>query len=364
MNRPVAIILLYAIIWIVCAFQLSSQNVGKSRHWNKQRGYEPFRHLSSEGLSIDNETTQPSIDSYHIEKYLKDFTLRFTAVNLHNHPSKSYLVKDPSGIGHKISNPEWGFFIKGQRGDSLVIKVRTIELPDIVSSESAVVMTIRDDANRGDGETITVKDGIDCHTGKNICELSVNNGNLTFSIGNHDLRRIFSRQIHISPAMEFGFIAYPGANLKISDISFTDDDMMGDVEQTSWSNPDHLENYLSVSKDSMEGYWAVFDRTLEESLLRLGGDYSFALIKDKNLYRLIYLSGARVNGEKWKTGMVKALFTPDPFPGIFNVTWFDSEGKPLGNSIKAQTEDGEILTIQFPYHSSTLRLRKLPRNNP
>lgn len=81
-------------------------------------------------------------------------------------------------------------------------------------------------------------------------------------------------------------------------------------------------------------------------------------MKDNGRYLLIYLSGAKINPTFWKTGMVKAILNPDPYPDTYSVMWYDSEGMPLNKDIKAQRGEGDTLLLQFPYQSSTLRLRK------
>lgn len=83
-------------------------------------------------------------------------------------------------------------------------------------------------------------------------------------------------------------------------------------------------------------------------------------MKDGERYAILYIGGAKVNQGKWKTGMVKGYLYPDPFEGIYSVEWNDAEGMRLTESVKAQAGEGSTLTIQFPYQSSVLRLRKLP----
>lgn len=120
-----------------------------------------------------------------------------------------------------------------------------------------------------------------------------------------------------------------------------------------------LKQRLDDSEDPLEGIWVIFDRTLDESLLRLGGDYKLAIVKNHDRYDIIYLEGARVNGNIWKPGMIKGHLLPTPFSGLYNLRWKDSEGKVLSNSITAQSGEGNTLLLQFPYHSSTIRLRRI-----
>ena len=115
---------------------------------------------------------------------------------------------------------------------------------------------------------------------------------------------------------------------------------------------------MSSSRDPMEGIWVIFDRNLDESLLKPGGDYVLAIVREGERYLMIYLEGAAVNSQKWSPGMIKGILNPTYFNGIYDTEWIDAECQSLNNGVKSQYGEGETLTIQFPYHSSSLRLRK------
>lgn len=331
---------------------------GERLHWNSERGYAPFQFATDEAVCIDNTSSLPLTDNLRLPDSPASFSLRFTVSNAHNHPAKSYTITSVDGAARKVKNPAWGFFINNGR-DSLIVTVKTIELQDALSSEAAVSVSMRQPNSKE--ESVILKDGIDFHTGKNTWQLTVKDGIATLSCGNRKMQQAMSFPYSHGNADGFGFIAYPGAAINVTDITFSDNSPENNLVLTQWSNPNHLRNYLAASKDSMEGYWTAFDRTLEETLLQLGGEYQFAMVKDGEGYMLIYLGGARVNAAVWKPGMVKAYLEPDFFPGIYNVVWIDAEGQLLSNAIKAQSGDGDTLTIQFPYQSSSLRLRKIPQ---
>ncbi len=354
--------IIFCLLCGLCISNACGEHVsdGNSIHWNAGRGYRPFATASSSGLLLDNITDKPLTDGYRLAASASDFSLRFMASNRHNNPSKSYPYFTTDGIRKKVSDPAWGFYFIGVKGDSLTLTVKTMEQPDAISSRSVMEVSAVCSSQKTDSKTVVLSEGIDVHEGPNIWNLSVKNGIVTLSCGNHGLKEALSLPNGMGDLAVFGFMAMPGACLKVSDITFTNEDTMRHVMQTAWSNPDHLQNYLKASKDNLEGYWIVFDRNLEESYLQLGGDYRFAMVKAGSDYQLIYLDGARVNGAEWRPGMVKARFTPDSFPGIYSVEWFDSQGQPLSYSIKAQEEDGNVLSIQFPYNSSSMRLRRLP----
>ena len=126
---------------------------------------------------------------------------------------------------------------------------------------------------------------------------------------------------------------------------------------TNWSDQS-ISKHISESIDPLEGYWASLDRSLDEDLLRMGGNYSLALIKNDNGYYLIYVGGATINPESWKTGMIKATLTPTKFNGTYNVIWYDSAMRPLSKDITAHIEGNHLMLIAFPYQSSHIRLTR------
>ena len=118
-----------------------------------------------------------------------------------------------------------------------------------------------------------------------------------------------------------------------------------------------LEDYLEASSDPMECRWRILDRSLDEDLLRQGGDYMLATVKSETSgYDLIYLSGARVNPDDWQPGMLKGRISPSDIAGVWNVEWIDANGASLHNEIKAQRDSNGTLSIQFPCQNSLIRL--------
>ncbi|MDE7159684.1 MAG: LysE family translocator [Muribaculaceae bacterium] len=114
--------------------------------------------------------------------------------------------------------------------------------------------------------------------------------------------------------------------------------------------------------DMLAGVWGIYDRTLDETLLRMGGDYRLALLPDSGGWTGYYLSGARICPEKWQPGMVKMRLRRSPFDDRLDAEWHDAEGLPMSRDISAALDEEEqILTILFPYQQSELRLKRLQR---
>lgn len=327
-------------------------------HWNKGRGYLPFRHATSDAIEINNQTPEVDSDGISLPDTLSRFSITFRAANLSFHPSRRFTYTDTSGIRRHRKNPEWSFWIADTNADTISFTVYTEEIPDPISSSAAIL--IKANSNEGSiSQSATLTDGIDCFSGVNIWKATADGRQIHISAGNHGLKPVMTIPCESFRLSGFGFSASPAAHIRISDISLSDESTQALHPHPEWKHSERIREHLDESNDPLEGYWTIYDRSLEETLLTLGGDYRLAIIKEGDRYLIIYLSGARTNAGVWQPGMIKGILTPDPFPATYSVTWFDAEGKPLYKDIKAQTGEGETLLIQFPYQSSALRLRRL-----
>lgn len=124
---------------------------------------------------------------------------------------------------------------------------------------------------------------------------------------------------------------------------------------------DSLAAGSSADPVSLEGVWRVLDRTLDESLLRLGGDYRLAMVDldGGRTYSLVYLDGAKINATAWTRGMEKGRISQGAFENIFSLEWCDSQGAVMSHDLSASLDPETMtLTLLFPYQDSTVRLRK------
>lgn len=123
---------------------------------------------------------------------------------------------------------------------------------------------------------------------------------------------------------------------------------------------EEIEARLRRSSRALEGKWQLLDRSMEEDLLRLGGDYRLAIVEGKEgEWNILYLSGAEINAGAWQPGALKGRLRPTDVGGLYDCEWIDAEFKPLHHSVKAQHDAAlRTLTISFPYQNSTLRLIK------
>lgn len=329
--------------------------LAESYHWNKGRGYTPFKYATEEGVLIDNKTDSLLSDYYSLSNPTKDFNLTFRARNFHGIPDKKYRYKS-GNRDQVITDPYWGFFMT-YGNDTIAVNVKGAESKTVVESQremeiSAYVFS------KGKWQRAGIKDGIDPNDGENIWKIKAKEGKLTISCGNHSQKEVLRLQSG-NTLNGFGFYAGWGDKVMISDIILHTDDINNEANRAQiyvYAVPEGL----AESEDEMEGYWTMFDRELEESLLKPGGNYNLVCLKDSELYKFYYLDGAETNSSNWNPGDLKIVLSPTPFEGIYEVEWIDAMKKSMKKDIKAQTGEGNTLIIQFPYQSSRLRLRKIP----
>lgn len=335
---------------------LTSTINAKTIYWNKGRGYRPFNYSTRDGILIDNRTDTLEYDYYSLSESTKDFSLTFRAKNLNGHPTKKYEYENSYGKKFHISNPQWGFFITTER-DTLLVKLNGGEkmtATDPVPSLDISFYNFAIQKSHLIKESLT--DGFNPYTGDNLWKIIVAKDRFIINGGDKSLKNIL--EIPMSASVTgFGFYAGWGEKLLISDIAVSFSTKEEEPEVISIVD---LNAHFQNSGDEMEGYWTIFDRELEESLLKLGGFYNLMCLKDEDCYKFYYYNGATVNSKEWKEGDLKAIFRASPFPGIYDVEWYDSMKEPLTHDIKAQKGEGNTLSIQFPYQSSRLRMRKMP----
>ena len=332
-----------------------SQLTNITRHWNTVRGYLPFKTATAESLIIDNKSDTLQYDYLKLDYPASAFSLDFRARNNHSSPGKKYSYFLENGEKRPISHTFWGFFVT-MPNDTLLVKIEGKEI--ISEVESFPVAEVISSLSSGFTTTKNFTKELEPYNGDNLWKITFEHGVLSVDGGDHSLAEIIAFSPIEQEITGFGFYAGWGADLRVSDINL-EYSLSQELSFPAY-NIDNIEVLGKNSEDELIGLWSLYDRELDESLLRLGGDYLLGCIRDEDNYLFIYISGANVGKDNWKEGDIKAILSPTPFPGIYNVTWFDSMRLPLSHDIKAQTGEGNTLTIQFPYQSSKIRLRKIP----
>lgn len=323
-------------------------------YWNSVRGYSPFRSESDGKLIVKSDSEDTVPDSTTLPYPAASLQLAFRCANIHNIPYKSYSYTTADGKTAKTKAPGWKLVLTGE-DRQIVLHINPKEVNDAFSSSQAIEITAE-----SSGETIsrsTITKGLDLNNGENSFKLAMENGAIMLRAGNREYQDIMKIELPGFRLTSFGFLPDPGGKLSISDISLH---LPGNESFLYSGHHEDIDSIIMRSTDPLVGFWSIFDRNFEESLLRMGGDYELAIIPDGEEYTIIYLSGASKNSRLWKKGMVKGRLSPSPFENIFATEWIDSNHSPITHEIKAQLEN-DILTINFPYQNSSLRLRKIRR---
>lgn len=352
-NRIIGVvILLFAVVGIVSGIMSITQTTAaQTTHWNPSRGFSPFTDTVTSAAVMSNSDSGNLLKEVELPEGTDRLSFTFRLADLNNHPSR------------KENPPGWYLTARGPEGD-IDIHFYSTEETDNISGRRVTKIESTFHPNGASPskklESTTVEKKYDHYMGLNAFRLTMSEGRFVLYGGNREYNPLMQFSSPLSSCGSIGFRIPPTGCISLESATLTIPESQkmtrGILSETE------LKERLSSAKDELSGYWGVFDRSMEENLLTLGGDYHLAITPDEDGYMITYLSGARKNSNKWQPGMRKGFLTPTGFSGIYNLQWIDSEGNPLSHDIKCQQE-GKMLTITFPYHNSTLRLRKLPAKN-
>lgn len=132
------------------------------------------------------------------------------------------------------------------------------------------------------------------------------------------------------------------------------------VEKSGLSNMQDILQAAEQSGDYLCGVYRIAGSTIDDTLLRLGDDYTLALVPGaaRQDYRLLYVGGSRNSGEM---GEVKAELH-QRMPGLWDVVWWDASGRQMSRNVRAWFDEmTSDLLISFPVQASSLTLRKIKR---
>lgn len=377
-NRIIGIIIfIFAIVGIFTATS-SLVKGAEISCWNLKRGFGPFSSeiVSDSGVPILSNATTDTITFMAPCADAESVEFRFKVKNLHSSPSKKYKVRGSDGKSRNVKNPGWGLVLKSQHYNPIFIDISSGEEKfDGISTTPVLKVGVRGTAEDVRPELFSddsnllskIREGLqgpDPTGTHNFFKLASFNGNLTLFGGYNSPVRLAQATIPQDFYIDsIGFYVAPGGEISPDEIRLTTGSFQPTLVETD--DFENLENYFSCSSNPMEGYWQILDRSIDESLLRLGGDYRMAIVKAEDGYDLIYLEGSRINSDRWSPGMLKATLRPSGIYGLWNVTWYDAMFQPMSNELQAQTDQYGTLTIKFPYQNSQLRLHHttLPAGN-
>ena len=151
-----------------------------------------------------------------------------------------------------------------------------------------------------------------------------------------------------------GLYLSAGANVRIDDtwIIVNDKGTQPHTQLTAETIDYYLNNnYCSP----IEGFWKISLNNIKSNHIKMGGDYSLAIVNSGDSYNAIYIEGAHKYPNKWKEGDVKAVFKPTT-PGFYEVEWYDAEGEKIENVLAFLS--GDEIRIDFTDDKSTIYLMR------
>lgn len=118
---------------------------------------------------------------------------------------------------------------------------------------------------------------------------------------------------------------------------------------------------LQSTPGSPAGLYTSLDRENDPQRAIPGGFYKLAVLPDSVTggYDIIYLEGATVNKDSWKTGMMKGKLIPTIFYNHYDLVWYDSNHKVIDSEIFCNIIDGTIMQLNFPLYSTKMRFSRL-----
>lgn len=315
-------------------------------------------------MVIDNKTAEPEIhlDTAKVDAYRFKIVGRMS--NLNNGGNKSYKVSS-EGKTVKIDSPTWGLAFNyvddlnycavvlqcvnstaGDVTDHRVMMCRLVEVADGVSK-------IIDEAE--------VTKNVSLYEGDNLMAVTYADGITSFSIGHKKLKVVMTTQaISYAPTFKAGIYAGAASKLTVERFVIKDDINPADKLVTQWTEAS-LDQHFEASYDINEGYWTYLDRNMDEQKVKMGGRYTFALVRNDDGYDIIYVSGAQVHSKLWKAGMLKGRLTKTTFLDEYNLIWYDADMKEMTLDLSANIAMGSILTLRFPTLGSQMRLSKMQK---
>lgn len=320
--------------------------------------------LCDRHLRIDNTTDTPVfiVDTLtHDRSASFRFVARFA--NLHNSEGKSYKYFDSgSQKTRKVQDTAWGVvwnYVDSLNFCELSLQCSNSNLHDILDERTMTATIARTSAGkRSVLKQLSLRKDIDLYEGENTVHIVLDNSATTILLGNNRLSTLATlHEMPLVAGSRFGMMAGVGSKLSIERMVIQSTHSPVDDLVTEWS-ADSLTAHFAQSSDAVEGFWEYFDRSLDETALRLGGRYRLALVRTADGYDIIYIDGAEVDNRLWRPGMLKGRLSPTRFTAHYDLLWYDTEKLPFTTDIHASIDGNGIITLHFPLYNSQLRFVK------
>lgn len=327
--------------------------------------------LKKEKIEISNRQSAIKREAINL-KGSKDFEMTFRIRNIHNEERKGYEYTDPAGHKHSAKHPAW-LLTLGNEVEPYEITVKTSSNPfEVNYAPPQLQISLKRGNKTIAGSAFTA--GFNMFEGLNAYRLRVKDGELTMWGGNKEYEVIIPpTKLEYEPG-EIGFVVEPGGKVNIEHLSIKDlriknlGNEMGNETHAPLPEIELLKETIKESKESKdekEGIWGVLDYNIDDSYLKLGGEYVVAIIKEgdgesreNEVYNIHYISGATKYPDLWKYGEIKGKLHSTPFPNIFNMEWLSAKGEKLQKNIKVEFDNRDML-VNIPEYSSSIRFRKI-----
>lgn len=244
-----------------------------------------------------------------------------------------------SSNNFKIIEITWNNTTYGDFADTRQLVVSFIE---VTNGERNVV------------NTSSLEKGVDLSTGLNSVLLEVENSKFNLFVGSDKYHYIGTFNYDNAFNGMCGVYSTVDALVENFVVDTTPDmslKLMTDYTRQS------LSEKFGVKMVAHEGFWCYLDRDNNPDWAKLGGRYNLALLKVKDDYLIIYLSGAETNSSNWEEGMIKGRLKATIFQNHYDLEWYDSLFELIDVDAYASINNS-ILTLEFPLYKAKVRFFK------
>lgn len=348
-------------IFLIISFNMKCE-VKYFNNWNGYGDYSKGHNsVVSNGLITENSSGEIiyNVARFYVNDSNLDFEIRFANLNNKENKKSSYVT---NGKKHSIMNSPWGIvwdYVDSLNYNSLELKTDNTYLGDAFDTRYMTVKTVK--VRNGIPTILSsekFKGYVDLYSGYNSVSFKVRNNHVTIAIGNKKLHLVGEySDIWDDNNGNIGYFVGPGAKLEVEYIVVDYVAHPSNKINTDWTL-EKLNKYFESHHGPHEGFWSYLDRNLDNSKLKLGGRYELAIIETDEGYDIIYVDGAKINGSKWKTGMIKGKLIKTNFQEQYNLIWYDANMLPFSLDVYGQFNDNNILELKFPIQKSVLRFSK------
>lgn len=192
----------------------------------------------------------------------------------------------------------------------------------------------------------------------NTFTLNFNGKSTTIKAGHRVLKEIAEiENVKFNDSTRIGYFAGKNNTITVKRLQFTSTPIKESLYTTNYTKI-KLDSIFCKSNDYLEGYWKYLDRKMDDKKMRLGGKYTIAIVRNKEMYQILYISGAAKMPDIWKPYTIKGTLKTTPFIDNYDLQWFDAQKEEIPDEGYATLSEG-ILSINLPINGTIVRFYKL-----